>query len=101
MLDLKAKEYDKAMLALAALARSVSNADPENLQAISLLGRTHLLAGDHPFAIATFNRLILKAPQSAEVHLGLAQAQVGDKQLAPARDCPRKAIQLKPDYFAA
>jgi putative PEP-CTERM system TPR-repeat lipoprotein len=91
------KETQKALN----LARETANANPDSLQAMSLLGATQLTAGDKSNAIATFSRVTLRAPQSSEAYLRLALAQIADKQLAAGRDSLKTAIKLKPDLLEA
>jgi putative PEP-CTERM system TPR-repeat lipoprotein len=91
---LSKKAFQKAL----AVAHAAVNANPDSPEALTLLGKTQQAAGDHTGAIATFHRLTQKAGQSADAFLQLALAQIGDKQLGPARASLQKALQLKADH---
>ncbi len=94
---LSKKEIDKAM----SQARQAANANPENLAAMNLLGATQLATGDIEASITTYTRMAQKAPQSPDVLLRLALAQIADKQLGTARDTLKSTLQLKPDFLKA
>lgn len=81
-----------------AVANAAVNANPDSPEALTLLGKTQQVTGDHTGAIATFHRLTQKAGQSADAFLQLALAQIADKQLGPARTSLHKALQLKADH---
>jgi len=82
-----------------ALAREAVNANPDNPEALNLLGSTQQAAGDRVNALATFTKLTEKAKRSPDAFLQLARAQIANKNMAPARATLHKALQLKPDHL--
>jgi putative PEP-CTERM system TPR-repeat lipoprotein len=91
------KDHNKALRQ----ARQAVSANPDNLEAISLLGGTQMVTGDHSAAIDSFSRVCLKVPRLPEAHLRLATALIADKQWAPARAALQQALKLKPDMLQA
>jgi putative PEP-CTERM system TPR-repeat lipoprotein len=89
------KETQKAL----DLARETVIANPDNPEALNLLGSTQLATGDRTNAIATFTKLAEKAKQSPSALMRLALAQIADKNMAAARVTLQKALQLKPDHL--
>ena len=91
------KENAKAL----AQARQASNANPESLPALNLLGATQLRTGDHDASISTYTRLTQLAPRTPGAYRLLAGAQIAGKQLAAARNSLNTALRLKPDFLDA
>jgi putative PEP-CTERM system TPR-repeat lipoprotein len=92
---LSRKEPQKAL----ALARETVSANPDNPEALNLLGTTQLAAGDTVNAIATFTRLTEKARQSPNAFVQLARVQLAAKNTTAARTALQKALQLQPDHM--
>ena len=80
-----------------ALANETVNANPDNPEALNMLGATQMAAGDKANAIATFTKLTRLADQSAQAHQLLAMALIADKKFGEARASLQKALQLQPD----
>lgn len=80
-----------------ALANETVNADPDNPEALNMLGATQMAAGDKTNAIATFTKLARQSDQSAQAHQLLAMALIADKKFSEARAALQKALQLQPD----
>lgn len=89
------KQPQKAL----ALAREAASANPDNPEAINLLGATQLASGEKANAIVTYTRLAEKTSQSPDALLHLAMAQLAEKNLAAARASLQKAVKLKPDHL--
>jgi Tfp pilus assembly protein PilF len=77
-------------------ARQAVLLDPQNPNALELLGRAYYLLGDFTMAESLFRKAIALAPQSASLHanLGLTLQQLGDLPGAFAE--LTQAIQLDP-----
>lgn len=82
-------------------AKQAAKANPDSLAALNLLGATQQAMGEKGATIATYKRMTQLAPQSPQAHLRLALALGADKQLGPARDTLKTALQLKPDFTQA
>lgn len=81
-----------------ATASEAANTNPENPDALILLGDTQLALGNRANAIATFTRLVQKNSQSPDALLRLAQAQIADKKLKAARSTLHNALQHQPNH---
>jgi putative PEP-CTERM system TPR-repeat lipoprotein len=77
----------------------VADANPDDSEALHLLGSTQAGVGDMKGAIKTFERLTAKDKNSPDAYLRLALAQTVDKQFAPARANLERAIKIKPDHI--
>lgn len=82
-----------------AQANDAINANPNDPEALNLLGALQLATDDKINAIATFTKLTEKDKQSADAYLHLALAQMADAKLPDARVNLQKALQLKPDHL--
>lgn len=84
-----------------AIAREAAEGSPGSPEALGLLGRTQLAAGEKENALVTYTRLTGLAPKSAPAHYGLAQAHeaMGDEKATRAE--LTKAIEIQPDYIDA
>jgi putative PEP-CTERM system TPR-repeat lipoprotein len=82
-----------------AMANEAVNTNPDNHEALKLLGDTQTTLGDKAGAISTFIRLAQKADQSPDAFLQLALAQIADKKLKDARSSLQKALQRQPNHI--
>ncbi|MDP1683476.1 MAG: PEP-CTERM system TPR-repeat protein PrsT [Burkholderiales bacterium] len=82
-------------------AREAANANPDQPEALSLLGMTQMAAGEKDNAVATFTKLTLLAPNNLLAHMRLGAAQEVVKNPAAARTSYQKALQIKPDFIDA
>jgi len=80
-----------------ASAREAVDANPDDPEALDLLGSTQMATGDKT-ASATFTKLANKA-QSPNAYLRLAQSQITNKNLVGARGTLQKALQLQPNHL--
>jgi putative PEP-CTERM system TPR-repeat lipoprotein len=83
------------------IAREAQTANPNNAEALDLLGSAQLGAGEKDNAVATFGQLVGLVPQSAPAYFQLASAQAATKDLEAARKSLNKALDLKPDFVDA
>lgn len=83
------------------IARQAVNVNPENPQALALLGRVQVSTGASEESVRSFNTLVEKNQNSPRAHFQLALAQLNDKQPGPARASLARALQLKPDFVPA
>jgi putative PEP-CTERM system TPR-repeat lipoprotein len=91
------KEAQRAL----AIAREAQTANPSSPEALGLLGNAQLAAGEKDNAVATFDKLVLLAPQAPGAYLRLAAAQVANKDPGAARESLNKALALKPGLIDA
>lgn len=89
------KDPQKAL----AQANEAIYANPDDPEALNLLGAMQLATDDKTSAIATFTKLTEKDRQSPDAYLHLALAQIAGKKLTDARASLQKALQLKPDHL--
>jgi len=91
------REFQKAV----AVARGLSNSQPDNPRVLEALGRAQTAAGDPIGAVQTYKRLTALNPDSAAI-LGLvAGAQISAKDPASARATLKDAIALDEKYLPA
>ena len=83
------------------LAREAQTANPDNADALDLLGATQLAAGETENALTSYQKLARLAPKSPLAHYKLASAQATTKNLDAAKSSLRLALELKPDYLEA
>ncbi len=83
------------------LATQSVKSNPDNLEALNLLGSTQMAVGDKAASVSTFERMVQLAPQSPDALLNLALAQVSASQLNGARTNLQRAIRIKPDLIRA
>ncbi len=91
------KDSGKAM----ELARQAVKANPNNDNALALLGSVQAATGNMPDSIASFSTLVEKNKQSPQAYLQLALAQLRNKQNGAGRENLGLALQLKPDFVKA
>ncbi|MEW5943472.1 MAG: XrtA/PEP-CTERM system TPR-repeat protein PrsT [Pseudomonadota bacterium] len=91
---LRNNEPQKAL----AIARDAQTANPDNPDALDLLGTTQLAAGEKDNALTTYGKLVKSAPKAPLAYYRLASAQAVAKDIAAARSSLNKALELKPDY---
>ncbi len=94
---LKNNEAQKAL----SLAREAQTANPDNADALDLLGATQLAAGETENALATYGKLAQMAPKSPLAHYKLASLQATVNNLGAAKSSLHQALDLKPDYLEA
>jgi putative PEP-CTERM system TPR-repeat lipoprotein len=75
--------------------------DPDLPAALDMLGRIQLQAGDKLAAVATFQRLTAKLPQSAQEQLRLAGAFDAAGNRSSAVAAVQQALAINPDYVQA
>src|SRR5438874_631251 len=82
------------MPAAAQLYRQVLERDPDNPDALHLLGVLHHQLGDHGNAVALIRRAMARRPSAATMYVNLAEAYraLGDHERAAA--CCRLALRL-------
>jgi len=88
--------------------RKVLDADPDNVDALYLLGAIAHAAGQHRQAIDCIGRAIACAeratparPPNPFAHSNLGEAYRATGQLSEAMACYRRALAIKPDYAEA
>jgi putative PEP-CTERM system TPR-repeat lipoprotein len=83
------------------VAREALAGRPNSPEALDLLGRVQLAAGENENARSTYIKLTVLTPKSAPAHFKLAQvhAAMGDEKAM--RNALRKALELQPDYAEA
>ncbi len=94
---LSKRDYAKAL----ATAREAKSAQPDNPEAMELLGTTQLAAGEAINAAATFAKLVDLKPDSAPLRFEQGRALLAAKQLEAAQASFEKALSLKPDFIEA
>ena len=82
-----------------AVANEAVSANPDNPEALNLLGSIQLAAQNKTAAIATLTRLTEKERQSPDAWLNLALAQIDGKRLSDARISLQQTLKLKPDHL--
>lgn len=86
--------------ALSFARTSVSN-NPDNPNALRLLGSTQAALKDHHASVSTFMRMTEKTPRSPTAFVFLAKAQVAAGDVSAARVSLDKALQLQPGFVDA
>lgn len=83
-----------------ALLTGLLRGDPDDAEALSLLGAAHAAHDDYPHALDCFSRSLALRP-SARVHYNLAALYRRQGYVAPAKRALREAIRLDPTYERA
>jgi putative PEP-CTERM system TPR-repeat lipoprotein len=74
---------------------------PEQPALLARLGRTQLRVGDGQQAAASFRRLVTLQPRAAAGHLGLAEAQLAQQDLASAERTLQQLLVIDPQNLPA
>jgi len=85
----------------AQIYRAILVADPENAEALHLLGVVSLQQGDCQAACELIEQAIGRQPGNPAYYSNLAEAYRAGGQLERALDCCRKALALDPDCVEA
>jgi putative PEP-CTERM system TPR-repeat lipoprotein len=83
------------------VAREALAGRPGSPEALDLLGRVQLAAGEKENARSTYIKLATLTPKSAPTQFKLAHAHAAMGDEKAMRSALRKAIELKPDYVEA
>jgi putative PEP-CTERM system TPR-repeat lipoprotein len=83
------------------IAQQTATANPDNVDAVDMLGVLQMNAGQKEQAVTTYSRLAALHPKSPVVLYRLAGAQGAGNDQAAAAATLKKALALKPDYGAA
>jgi putative PEP-CTERM system TPR-repeat lipoprotein len=83
------------------IAREAQTANPNDPEALNLLGNAQLAANEKDNAVATFGKLVALAPQSPLAYVRLGAAQAVNNSPTEARKSLRLARELKPDLIDA
>jgi putative PEP-CTERM system TPR-repeat lipoprotein len=83
------------------IARDALKINPNDADALKLLGAIQMASKDVKSGVATFKALAQKFPDSAEAHLRLGLAEESANNLGAARDSVNTALRLKPDSLEA
>lgn len=78
------------------LCRAVLTAEPDNPQAMNLLGGIAMKVGRHDVAAALFARVLTSRPNAAFVHRNLGQALMAQGRWPVAVACLERAVGLWP-----
>ena len=81
-------------------AGTAARIDPSLAEVRAILGELALHRGDTASAVSEFRRLVEQAPESAPAVLSLADAYAADGQNAKAEQQYKRAISLRPGYWA-
>jgi protein O-GlcNAc transferase len=76
-------------------------ADPNQVDALHLLGLTAYQTGNLDQAVTLFRQTLELKPQYAEAHVSLGTALKDQGHLDEAAACCRRALELRPDYAEA
>jgi putative PEP-CTERM system TPR-repeat lipoprotein len=90
-------ERNKALAA----ARDAVNTQPDNPDALDLLGSIQLALGDTANAMGTFSKLVEKQPDSRIAQVKLATAQIAAKDPAKGRKTLQDVLRAQPDFLEA
>ena len=75
--------------------------EPQNADALHMLGMAQLIAKDADAALKSFTRAVALAPRSHVLHYRVAMANAARGDDKGAEAYLNKALSLKPDYFDA
>lgn len=84
-----------------AIAHEAAAARPNSPEALTLLGRIQLAAGEKQNALGTYTKLANTMPKSAAAQYDLAKAHAAMGNEKATRLALRKALDLKPDHIEA
>ncbi len=73
-------------------------ADPENFDALHLLGVLAHQFGNHELAVDLIEKAVLRNAENPGAFNNLGEAYKGAKRLDQAERCYRRALELKPDF---
>lgn len=90
-------ELQKAL----SIAREAQGANPDNPEALNLLGSLQVALGDRQDALATYGTLVRVAPKSPLARYSLALLQSDARNAEGARESLVKALELQPGYAEA
>lgn len=82
----------------ASIYRRALELDPDNVDALHLLGVVSLQTGNHPEAVDLFTTALRLKPDFAEAHCNLGAAYYGLGQLDEAASSYHRALALNPTY---
>lgn len=80
-----------------AIAREASSNFPDSTETLALLARVQAAAGDKENAMATYAKLVTKAPKAPAGYYALGLLQAEAKQWTAARQSLSKAFELTPN----
>jgi tetratricopeptide (TPR) repeat protein len=80
------------------LYMQVLSAEPENFDALHLLGVLAHQVGNHDLAVSLMEKAVQQNAGNAVVFNNLGEAYKGTKRLDEAERCYRKALELNPDF---
>ena len=83
------------------ICNQVLTFQPDNFDALNLLGISQIDSGDKEAAEATLRKALTIEPRSAEAHCNYGVALFELKRFEDARAAYEKAVQLKPRYSTA
>jgi len=102
MLDLGLKHHQLGNLEQAEkIYRQILQLDPNDVNALHLLGVVCLQRGKNEMAIEYLSQALLGKPDFAEAHNNLGNALAAQGKQEAARANYQQALQLKPDYALA
>lgn len=85
----------------AQMYRSILAREPENSDALHLLGVLHHQQGDHARAVELIIQAVALNPRAWGFHANLAEAYRAQGQLERAVDCCRESLRLRPESLDA
>lgn len=101
-LDVALKHHRSGKLQKAkTLYRKILKADPDNIDALHMLGLLLHQRGEHETAIRLFNQAIERGEESAEVYTNLGSALQSSNRIDEAITAFRQAIRINPNYILA
>jgi predicted O-linked N-acetylglucosamine transferase (SPINDLY family) len=81
--------------------RQILEVQPNNAEALHLLGVVNAQVGNHQFAVEYIRRALTMKPDWAEARTNLGNALSDQGKLDEAVACYRRALELKPEYAEA
>ena len=101
-LDVALKHHRSGKLQKAkTLYRKILKADPDNFDALHMLGLLLHQRGEHETAIRLFNQAIERGGESTEVYTNLGSALQSCNRIDEAITAFRQAIRINPNYILA
>jgi putative PEP-CTERM system TPR-repeat lipoprotein len=83
------------------LARKLQVTHPDNPDLLDLLGKSELANGEQENALATYKKLALALPRSAQAQMQMAALELLLKNTTAAEDYLKTALAMQPDFPAA